>query len=80
MSETLIQLRDEFATPCPTLSNVRERYFSHISSDRYLLRKINAGRIKLKVTRLGGSNKGQPVVYLHDLAAYLDAEAKSKAA
>ncbi|WP_122524621.1 pyocin activator PrtN family protein [Pseudomonas viridiflava] len=80
MSETLNQLRDQFATPCPTLGTVRERYFSHISSDRYLLRKINAGRINLKVTRLGGSNKGQPVVYLHDLAAYLDAQAKSKAA
>lgn len=80
MSETLNQLRDQFATPCPTLSTVRERYFSHISSDRYLLRKINAGRINLKVTRLGGSNKGQPVAYLHDLAAYLDAQAKSKAA
>ncbi len=51
MSETLSQLREEFATPCPTLSTVRERYFSHISSDRYLLRKINAGRISLKVTR-----------------------------
>ncbi|MCK9701703.1 pyocin activator PrtN family protein [Pseudomonas syringae] len=80
MSETLSQLREEFATPCPTLCTVRERYFSHISSDRYLLRKINAGRIDLKVTRLGGSSKGQPVVYLHDLAAYLDAQASLKVA
>jgi hypothetical protein len=68
----LNQLRSEFATPCPTLGAVRERYFSHIASDRYLLRKINAGAIQLKVTRLGGSSKGQPVVYLHDLADYLD--------
>lgn len=80
MSITLNHLREEFATPCPTLSAVRERYFSHISSDRYLLRRINAGGIELKVTRLGGSSKGQPVVYLHDLATYLDAQAKSKAA
>ncbi|WP_223282981.1 pyocin activator PrtN family protein [Pseudomonas amygdali] len=29
---------------------------------------------------MGGSNKGQPVVYLHDLATYLDAQAKLKAA
>jgi hypothetical protein len=75
----LNQLRSEFATPCPTLSAVRERYFSHIASDRYLLRKINAGAIQLKVTRLGGSSKGQPVVYLHDLADYLDMQ-RSKAA
>lgn len=80
MSNTLDQLRGEFATPCPTLSAVRTRYFSHISSDRYLLRKINAGSIDLKVKRLGGSGKGQPVVYLHDLADYLDTQAKSEAA
>lgn len=72
MSTTLNQLRLEFTTPCPTLSAVRERYFSHITSDRYLLRKIRAGAIRLKVTRLGGSSKGQPVVYLHHLADYLD--------
>ena len=79
MSNTLNQLRQEFATPCPTLAAVRERYFSHITSDRYLLRKISAGTIQLKVTRLGGSSKGQPVVYLHDLADYLDIQS-SKAA
>lgn len=79
MSTTLNQLRSEFATPCPTLSAVRERYFSHIASDRYLLRKINAGAIQLKVTRLGGSSKGQPVVYLHDLADYLDMQRSNAA-
>lgn len=80
MSQTLNQLRSEFATPCPTLSAVRERYFSHISSDRYLMRKISSGVIALKVTRLGGSNKGQPVVYLHNLADYLDAQDQLEAA
>lgn len=79
MSTTLTQLRSEFATPCPTLSAVRERYFSHIASDRYLMRKINAGAIQLKVTRLGGSSKGQPVVYLHDLADYLDMQRSNAA-
>lgn len=78
MPDTLIQLRSEFATPCPTLAAVRERYFSHITSDRYLLRKISAGAIQLKVTRLGG-RQGQTVVYLHDLADYLDTQ-RSKAA
>lgn len=80
MNQTLNQLRSEFATPCPTLSAVRERYFSHISSDRYLMRKISSGSIALKVTRLGGSNKGQPVIYLHNLADYLDAQDQSAAA
>ncbi|WP_443693012.1 pyocin activator PrtN family protein [Pseudomonas protegens] len=80
MSATLDQLRKEWPTAHPTLAAVRERYFKHISSDRYLLRSISAGRIALKVTRLGGSNKGTPIVYLHDLAAYLDAEASKAAA
>ncbi|KPX81206.1 putative Transcriptional regulator PrtN [Pseudomonas amygdali pv. photiniae] len=73
MNEILDQLRKEFATPCPSLSAVRERYFSHLSSDRNLLRKINAGRIDLKVSRTGGSRQGHPFVYLHDLANYLSA-------
>ena len=80
MSNTIDQLRKEWATPCPTLSAIRERYFSHIASDRYLLRKISAGRIQLKVTRLDSSAKGTKVVYLHDLAAYLDAQATQEAA
>jgi hypothetical protein len=81
VSNTIDQLRKEWATPCPTLSAIRERYFSHISSDRYLLRRISAGRIQLKVTRLGGAgNKGTAVVYLHDLAAYLDSQATKTAA
>lgn len=80
MSTTIDQLRKEWPTPCPTLSAVRQRYFSHITSDRYLLRRISAGRISLKVTRLGGSAKGTAVVYLHDLAAYLDAQATKQAA
>ncbi len=80
MTDTLEQLRRQFATPCPSLTVVREQYFAHIASNRYLLRKISAGRIKLKVTRLGGSAKGTAVVYLQDLAAYLDAHATKQAA
>ncbi|MBX8566751.1 pyocin activator PrtN family protein [Pseudomonas cichorii] len=80
MTNTLDLLRKEFATPCPTLSAVRERYFSHISNDRNLLRKINAGRIALKVNRTGGTRQGHPFVYLHQLAAYLDAIAHDQAA
>lgn len=79
MKNILDHLREEFATPCPSLSQVRARYFPHISSDRYLLRKISAKQISLKVTRLGGSGKGHPVVYLHDLADYLDAQKNAAA-
>lgn len=80
MSNTLDQLRRQFATPCPTLSAVREQYFTHIRTDRYLLGEIKAGRIALIVKRLHCSARAKPVVYLHDLAAYLDAQATKAAA
>lgn len=80
MSHTLDQLRRQFATPCPTLTAVREQYFAHIRTDRYLLSEIKAGRIALQVKRLHCSARAKPVVYLHDLAEYLDAQATKKAA
>ncbi|KMM80676.1 pyocin activator PrtN family protein [Pseudomonas deceptionensis] len=80
MSNTLEQLRRQFATPCPSLSAVREQYFTHIRTDRYLLREIKAGRIQLVIKRLHCSARAKPVVYLHDLAEYLDAQATKQAA
>lgn len=80
MSSTLEQLRRQFATPCPSLAVVREHYFSHIRTDRYLLTEIKKGHIKLTVKRLHDSTRAKPVVYLHDLADYLDTQAQSAAA
>ena len=80
MSNTLDQLRKQFATPCPSLTAVREQYFTHIRTDRYLLSEIKAGRIQLIVTRLHCSARAKPVVYLHNLADYLDAQATKAAA
>lgn len=74
MSDTLNQLRRQWANPCPSLTAVREHYFAHIKTDRYLLHQIRTGQIQLKVTRLHNSSRAKPVVYLHDLAAYLDAQ------
>lgn len=75
MSDTLEQLRRQFATPCPSLSAVREQYFTHIRTDRYLLSEIKAGRIQLVIKRLHCSARAEPVVFLRDLADYLDAQA-----
>lgn len=72
MSPTLDQLRREWSTPCPTLSAVRQRYFPHIKTDRYMMHEINSGRIPVRYTRLHGSIRSAPVIYLHDLADYLD--------
>ncbi|ATR82125.1 transcriptional regulator [Pseudomonas sp. HLS-6] len=79
MSETLAQLRRQWATPCPTLTAVREHYFPHIRTDEHLRKEIRKGRIGLKLTKLHGSNRAKPVVYLHDLAAYLDEQAENAA-
>ncbi|PPS59704.1 pyocin activator PrtN family protein [Pseudomonas sp. BRM28] len=79
MSDTLAQLRRQWTTPCPTLSAVREHYFPHIKTDRHLRNLINAGRIPLKLSKLHRSVRAEHVVYLHELAAYLDSQAQSAA-
>ncbi|UVM65304.1 pyocin activator PrtN family protein [Pseudomonas sp. B21-009] len=77
MSETLAQLRRQWTTPCPTLREVREHYFPHIKTDQHLRKLINKGRIQLKLIKPDHSVRAEYVVYLHELAAYLDAQAHS---
>lgn len=69
---TLDQLYREWPTLCPTLTEVRERYFPHIGSDRYFKALVRKGRIDLQLSKIEPSGKAQIVVYLHNLAAYLD--------
>lgn len=80
MSETLDQLRRQFATPCPTLAAVRQEFFPHIQTDKHLLAEIRKGRIKLIAKRIHQSSRAPWVVYLHDLADYLDAHPGKAAA
>lgn len=47
-------------------------YFSHLTPDKFL-RKVSAGEIAIPVVRAETSQKCQKGVYLHDLAAYIDA-------
>ncbi|WP_238739193.1 pyocin activator PrtN family protein [Pseudomonas putida] len=69
-------LLKEWGKTCPTLTEVRERYFPHLGSDRYFKTLINKGRIDLQVSRIEPSGKAQMVVYLHNLASYLDRQAE----
>nr|WP_314400363.1 pyocin activator PrtN family protein [Pseudomonas lundensis] len=78
MTTTLEQLRREWNTPCPTLTAVRERYFAHIKTDRYLLQEISSGHIKMRCTRLHDSIRAAHVVFLNDLAEYLDSLVTTK--
>ena len=73
MSETLAQLRRQFASPCPLLRDVIPRYFPHIGSEKHMLREIREGRIDLRVTKQHGTRKAPYLVYLADLAAFIDA-------
>lgn len=75
MSPTLDQLRAQWATPCPTLTAVREHYFPHIGTDRRFRELIQKGEISLTLKKLHNSAKAQHVIYLHDLAEYLDSQA-----
>jgi hypothetical protein len=79
MTDTLQQLRNEWTTPCPTLTAVRERYFPHIKTDRRFKQLINAGKIGLKLTKLHHSARAQHVIYLNNLADYLDTQEKKTA-
>ncbi|MCE0938150.1 Pyocin activator protein PrtN [compost metagenome] len=79
MTDTLRQLRNEWTTPCPTLTAVRERYFPHIKTDRRFKELINAGKIGLKLTKLHHSARAQYVIYLNNLADYLDTQEKKTA-
>ncbi|WP_367239285.1 pyocin activator PrtN family protein [Pseudomonas fulva] len=79
MTDTLGQLRKQWTTPCPTLTAVREHYFPHIKTDRRFRELINAGKIGLKPTKLHHSARAQYVIYLHDLADYLDTQSKQTA-
>lgn len=76
MTDTLAQLRKQFPTPCPSLTAVRESYFPHIKTDRRLRDLIRAEQIKLKLSKPHNSARAKPVVYLHDLADFLDTQAK----
>lgn len=74
MSNTYQLLMRRYARPCLTLDEVRAEYLPHINSMKYLLSRIDGGHIGLRYTRLRGAPKAKSVVYLQDLADWLDAQ------
>lgn len=67
-------LMRRYSRPCLTLDEVRAEYLPNINSMEYLLKRIDGGHIGLRYTRLRGAPKAKSVVYLQDLAAWLDAQ------
>lgn len=81
MISTLQQLQAMYPDgPHISLDLARKDFFTAFSSTRTLMRAINAGRVKLVVTKECESRKAPPVVYLTHLAQYLDARATQPAA
>lgn len=72
---TLDQLRRAFDTPTPTITQVREKFFPDIQTDKHLLRLIRAGKVGLKADKLRGNRYEPYIVRLPDLATFLDARA-----
>jgi len=74
MSTTYQQLLRRYDRPCLPLSEVMAEYLPHITSMDHLLTLIRVGEIRLRYTRVHDRRKAPPVVYLRDLADWLDAQ------
>ena len=64
-------LWQQYNTVSIPLDTARRNYFPHLSMN-YFLRSVRAGRIPLRVVTDNCGGRRSKVVYLHDLADYLD--------
>lgn len=58
------------------VADVCRDYFTHMT-ERELLRKVEAGKIKLPIVRIEASQKAARGVHINDLAAWIDARAEA---
>lgn len=72
MNQTLEQLRSHYPANYITVERLLQDHLPHIRSERHLRGEIRAGRLKLKLNRLHDSNRAPLIVYLTDLADFLD--------
>ncbi|MNG21627.1 Pyocin activator protein PrtN [compost metagenome] len=70
-------LRRRYGSICIPLEQVRREYLGHIGTKSYLLRVIREGRLPLRVVKAEWGGTVQRVVYLHDLADWIDRNAPS---
>jgi len=76
---TLEQLKRRYTLPYLTLEQVRTEHLPHIKTDRHLLRLIKDGEVALHPSRLHDSNRAPRVIYLPDLARWLDTRVQAQA-
>ncbi len=78
---TLDQLRKRYTRNYVTLSEFRTDYMPHINNEDHLLRILRSHPQTLNVSKLHASQRAPYIIYLRDLAIWLDAqEAAAKAA
>ena len=65
-------LRRQYGSICIPLEQVRKEYLSHLGTEALLLRRIREGKISLRVCKGDWGGRPCKVVYLHDLAEWLD--------
>lgn len=54
------------------IEDVCRDYFSHLTPEKFLIRKVAAGEIAIPVLRAETSQKSHKGIHLQDLAEYLD--------
>lgn len=76
---TIEQLFRQWRTATLTLEQVRATYFPHIKTEKRLRALIKSGEVTLVTSTLTESRREKPVVFLKDLAAFLDAQSSQAA-
>jgi hypothetical protein len=69
---TLEKLEKKYPDRFITIETFMADYLRHISSPRYLLRKIRGKQIDIKISPVTSATRRTWIIYLHDLATWLD--------
>ncbi|KXO81123.1 pyocin activator PrtN family protein [Stutzerimonas stutzeri] len=78
---TLDTLRSRYAGSYITAEQLLNDHLPHITTVKHLRRKVREGQLNLKIRQLDPSSNRSPwVIYLHDLADWLDQTAAAQAA
>lgn len=78
-SSTLQLLRLRYRCNYISVEQLLQDHLPHIGTTKGLLRAIEAGRVTIQLDRLGEGRKAPRIIYLRDLAAFLDQSEKTAA-
>lgn len=70
--KTIDQLQAAYCANYLHLEALLKDHFTHITNTEYFIKQVKAGRINLKLSRLDDTKKAPYIVWLSDLADYLD--------